>query len=315
MRGGTNKRSRKASQPEEPESEEGKSAVAGSKPQGALTPGLYLTATPIGNLGDITLRALEVLRRADVIACEDTRVTRRLLDHYGIATPLLPHHEHNAARVRPQILARLAAGQAVALVSDAGTPLVSDPGFKLARAAIEAGLAVTALPGASAVLAALVVSGLPSDRFFFGGFLPPKSGSRRHALAALTRVPGSLIFLESPRRLAAVLADLLAVLGPRPAAVARELTKLYEEVRRGDLQTLAAHYAAVEPPKGEAVIVVGPGAPAETDTDVVDASLRAALAALPLKEAAAKVAAETGISRREAYARALVLRGARETGP
>jgi 16S rRNA (cytidine1402-2'-O)-methyltransferase len=293
------------------ERREGKSGADGSKPEGRLAPGLYLTATPIGNLGDITLRALDVLRRVDVIACEDTRVSRRLLDHYGITTRLLVHHEHNAARVRPQILARLAAGEAVALVTDAGTPLVSDPGFKLARQAIKAGHAVTALPGASSVLAGLLVSGLPSDRFFFAGFLPSKLSARRHAIAGLAQVPGSLIILESPRRLAQTLADLAAALGPRPAAVARELTKLHEEVRRGDLQMLACHYAATEPPKGETVIIVGPGAAAEAPPEALDALLKAALAELPLKQAATMVAAKTGISRREAYARALVLRGAR----
>lgn len=315
MRGGASKRSRRVSRPEETERREGKSGADGSKPEGALAPGLYLTATPIGNLGDITLRALDVLRRVDVIACEDTRVTRRLLDHYGITTPLLVHHEHNAGRVRPQILARLAAGEAVALVTDAGTPLVSDPGFKLARAAVEAGHPVTALPGASSVLTGLLVSGQPSNQFFFAGFLPPKTGARQHAIAGLSDVPGTLIILESPRRLAQTLADLLIVLGPRPAAVARELTKLHEEVRRGDLETLGRHYATTEPPKGEAVIIVGPGAAPESAPEALDALLKAALAELPLKQAAAKVAAEIGISRREAYARALVLRGDRATDP
>ena len=208
--------------------------------RGAAAPaGLHLVATPIGNLRDITLRALEVLAAADVIACEDTRVTRKLLDHYGIATPLTPYHDHNAAEARPKLLARLAAGAAVALVSDAGTPLVSDPGFKLVRAAREAGHAVTALPGASAVLAALAVAALPTDRFFFEGFLPPKEGQRRARIADLARIPATLVLFETGPRLAASLADLAAGLGPREAAICRELTKLHEEVRRGDLAALA----------------------------------------------------------------------------
>ena len=209
-----------------------------------LAAGLHLVATPIGNLRDITLRALETLAAADLIACEDTRVTRRLLDRYGIATPLTPYHEHNAAAARPKLIARLAAGKSVALVSDAGTPLVSDPGFKLVREARDAGHAVTALPGASAVLAALTVAGLPTDRFLFEGFLPAKEGQRRARIVELARVPATLVLFESGPRLAAALADLAAGLGAREAAVCRELTKLYEEVRRGDLAALARDYAA-----------------------------------------------------------------------
>src|SRR5688500_1307193 len=194
-----------------------------------LAPGLHLVATPIGNLRDITIRALETLAAADVIACEDTRVTRRLLDHYGIATPLTPYHEHNAAAARPKLLTRLAAGEAVTLVSDAGTPLVSDPGFKLVRAARDAGHAVTALPGASATLAALASAGLPTDRFFFEGFLPAKQGQRRGRIAEIAAIPATLILFESGPRLARTLADVAAGLGPREAAVCRELTKLHEE--------------------------------------------------------------------------------------
>src|SRR5262245_9461562 len=192
----------------------------------ALAPGLHIVATPIGNLRDVTLRALDVLAAADVVACEDTRVTRKLLDHYGIATPLTPYHEHNAAEARPKLLARLAQGAAIALVSDAGTPLVSDPGFKLVRAARDAGYAVTALPGPSATLAALAVSGLPTDRFFFEGFLPAKEAQRRARIAELKRVPATLVLFETGPRIAASLADLADGLGSREAAVGRELTKL-----------------------------------------------------------------------------------------
>src|SRR6476619_273749 len=202
-------------------------------------PCLYLVATPIGNLADITLRALEAFAGVDVIACEDTRVTRKLMDRYGIATPLTPYHDHNAAEARPRLLARLADGQAIALVSDAGTPLISDPGYKLVRAACEAGHAVTALPGASAVLTALSVAGLPTDHFFFEGFLPPRQGARQKRIAALAGVPATLVLFESGPRIAAALADLAAPLGTRAAAICRELTKLHEEVKRSDLVTLA----------------------------------------------------------------------------
>ncbi len=191
-----------------------------------VAPGLHIVATPIGNLGDITLRALATLAGADLIACEDTRVTRKLLDRYDIATPLTPYHDHNAATARPKLLQRLAAGEAIALVSDAGTPLVSDPGFKLVRAAQEAGYAVTALPGASAPLAALASAGLPTDQFFFGGFLPPKQTARRARIAELARIPATLLLFETGPRIAATLADLAEALGPREVALCRELTKL-----------------------------------------------------------------------------------------
>ncbi|HZQ14222.1 MAG TPA: 16S rRNA (cytidine(1402)-2'-O)-methyltransferase, partial [Pseudolabrys sp.] len=202
---------------------------------GKAPPGLYLVATPIGHLGDITLRALETLAGCDVIACEDTRVTRKLADRYGIATPLTPYHEHNAAEARPQLLARLARGEAVALVSDAGTPLISDPGYKLVRAAHAAGVPVTALPGASAILTALVLSGLPTDRFLFAGFLDSHRERRRRELTALKTVPASLVFFESPHRIADALADMHDLLGDREAAVGRELTKRFEELRRDRL--------------------------------------------------------------------------------
>jgi 16S rRNA (cytidine1402-2'-O)-methyltransferase len=278
-----------------------------------LEPGmLAVVATPIGNLGDLTGRAAQCLAEANVIACEDTRVTAKLLSAFGIRTPMLAYHEHNAARVRPQIIERLKQGQIVALVSDAGTPLVSDPGYKLVTAAIAENISVTAAPGPSALLTALVLSGLPSDRFLFAGFLSVKSTARRAEIKALAAVPATLIFYEAPPRLAKALDDLLAVLGPRQAAVARELTKRFEEVRRGTLSELAAHYAAAAQPKGELVVLVGPP---ETETDAatdeadLDSALKAAMATLSVKEAVALVAAETGVPRRVAYARALKLRG------
>jgi 16S rRNA (cytidine1402-2'-O)-methyltransferase len=269
-----------------------------------------LIATPIGNAEDITLRALAQLAAADVIACEDTRVTAKLLARHGIARPLLAYHDHNAERVRPLLLDRLRRGERVALVADAGTPLVSDPGFKLVRAAVAEGLPVTALPGPAAPIAALVLSGLPADRFLFAGFLPAKSAARRNELARLAAVPATLLFFETAPRLAASLADMAAVLGPRPAAVARELTKLFEEVRRGDLPLLAQHYAAAGPPKGELVVVVGAAAAAAAPSEAaLDAQLATALRDMSLKDAATAVAAATGQTRREVYRRALALKG------
>ena len=273
-----------------------------------LPAGLYLVATPIGNLRDITVRALEALAAADLIACEDTRVTRKLLDRYGIATPLTPYHEHNASEARPKLIARLADGAAIALVSDAGTPLVSDPGYKLVREAQAAGASVTALPGASAVLAALTLSGLPTDQFLFEGFLPAKEGARREHINELKRIPATLIFFETGARIATTLADLAAELGPRQAAICRELTKLYEEVKRGDLGTLAREAATAEEPRGEIVIVVAPpDRQAEVPAADLDALLRQALERLSVKEAVAEIAAVTGESRRGVYQRALAL--------
>jgi 16S rRNA (cytidine1402-2'-O)-methyltransferase len=279
----------------------------------ALTPGLHVVATPIGNLRDVTLRALEVLAAADLIACEDTRVTRKLTDRYGIATPLTPYHDHNAAEARPKLIARLAAGAAIALVSDAGTPLVSDPGFKLVRAAREAGLSVTTLPGASAVLAALTVAGLPTDRFFFEGFLPAKEGQRRSRIAELARIPATLVLFETGPRLAGALADLAAGLGPRDGAICRELTKLHEEVRRGELATLARDIAGAAEPRGEIILVVAPPDPQAAAGDVadLDALLRRALERVSVKDAVGEVAAVTGRPRREIYQRALALAKAR----
>lgn len=280
----------------------------------ALAGGLYLVATPIGNLRDVTLRALEVFAAADLVACEDTRVTRKLLDHYGIATPMTAYHEHNAAEARPRLLARLADGAAVALASDAGTPLISDPGYKLVRAAREAAHAVTPLPGASAVLAALISSGLPTDRFFFEGFLPPKETARRARIGEIGRIPATLILFETGPRLAASLADLAAELGLRSATVCRELTKLHEETRAGDLVGLAQAYAAADPPRGEIVIVIAPPDPQtrQADSADIDALLRAALRRTSVKEAVGEVASATGQPRRAVYQRALEI--AREDG-
>ena len=276
-----------------------------------LAPGLYVVATPIGNAEDITLRALKMLRAVDVIACEDTRVSAKLLSRHGITTTRLAYHEHNAERMRPLLLARIETGAAIALISDAGTPLVSDPGFKLVREALGRGIRVTAAPGPSAPLAALVLAGLPTERFFFAGFLPAKEVARRRALGELMAVPATLVFLESAPRLAASLADMAEVFGDRPAAVARELTKLHEEVRRDRLAALAAHFRDCGPPKGELVVLVGPpdAAASIVAEDEVDAALAAALAGMSVKDASAAVAAATGLPRRRVYARALALAG------
>lgn len=274
--------------------------------------GLYILATPIGNAGDITLRGLELLRMADAIACEDTRVTSKLLAIHGVpaAGRLTAYHDHNGDRARPQILARIAAGEVVALVSDAGTPLISDPGYKLARAVIEAGFPVIPLPGASALLAALAVAGLPTDRFLFAGFLDAKSAARRADLRGLGGVPASLVFYESGPRLAASLADMAAVLGERPAVVARELTKRFETVLRGTLGELAARFEDGEEARGEIVIVVGPpDADAPAEAIDIDALLLKALENAPLKSAVADVTAATGLPRKTVYAAALRLRG------
>jgi 16S rRNA (cytidine1402-2'-O)-methyltransferase len=272
-----------------------------------LAPGLHIVSTPIGNLGDITLRALSTLAAADLIACEDTRVTRKLLDRYAIAAPLTPYHDHNAATARPKLLQRLAEGAAIALVSDAGTPLISDPGYKLVRAVAEAGHAVTAIPGASSVLTALTVAGLPTDQFFFAGFLPPKQGARRARIAELARLPATLVLFETGPRLVDTLADLAAGLGEREAAVCRELTKLHEEIRRLPLATLAQASAEQET-RGEFVLVIAPPlAAALPSEDDADALLRAALARTSLKDAVAEVAVATGLPRRTLYQQALAL--------
>jgi 16S rRNA (cytidine1402-2'-O)-methyltransferase len=274
------------------------------EPAHELEPGLHLVATPIGNLGDITLRALWVLRGVNRILCEDTRVTGRLLGRFGITTPLDAYHDHNADRVRPLALAALRRGDRLALVSDAGTPLVSDPGFKLVRAALDEGLPVTAAPGPSAAIDALILSGLPPDAFLFAGFLPPRAAARRKALATWREVPATLIFYEGQSRVAAALADMRDVLGDRPATIGRELTKRHEEIRRGLLSSLAAHYRG-EPPRGEVVIVVGPAEAAAPATVDLDELLDAKLARLSLRDAVAELATETGLARRVLYDRAL----------
>ena len=273
-----------------------------------LEAGLYVVATPIGNLRDITLRALDILATASRVYAEDTRVAMKLMDAYGLKPKLGAYHEHNAEAMRETILKSLERGESVALISDAGTPLVSDPGFKLARAVIEAGHRVFPIPGASALLAGLVISGLPTDRFMFAGFLPPKQGARRTALSEVADADATLIFYETGPRLADSLADMAEVLGPRPAAVTRELTKMFEEARRASLDELAAHYAEVGAPKGEIVVLVGPPeAKGEVSDETLDAFL---LRALPrgVKEAASEAARDLGVPRKRAYTRALDLK-------
>src|SRR5688500_15299456 len=275
-----------------------------------LPPGLYVVATPIGNLKDVSFRALATLAAADAVLAEDTRVTKTLLAHYGITTPLVSYHEHSNDAVRERMVHRTRAGQALALASDAGTPLVSDPGYKRVQAAIEEGLPVTPIPGPSAALTALVASGLPTDRFFFEGFLPSKSAARRTRLTEIGTIPGTLMLFEGPHRLPEMLADAAAVLGERQAVVARELTKMFETIRRGTLPELARQFAEEGPPKGEIVVLIGEATKemhaAEADA-VLDGKLEAALKNHSIKDAAALVAAELDLPKREIYARALVL--------
>lgn len=270
-----------------------------------FAPGLYVTATPIGNARDITLRALDLLAACDVIVAEDTRVTAKLLAIHGLSKPMKIYNEHVADRAGPEILKRIAEGAVVALVSDAGTPLLSDPGGRLVREALAQGLNVVPLPGASAFLAALVASGIETSRVLFAGFLPPRAAARRAELKELANIPAALVFYEAPSRIAEALADMAALLGDREAAVARELTKLHEDVRRGPLADLAREAAAGEA-RGEYVIVVAAPTGAAPEADL-DALLKTALKSASLKEAVADVAAETGVPRREVYARALKL--------
>ncbi len=281
------------------------SGKLGSTASGSFT----IVGTPIGNLGDLSARAQAALSAADVIYCEDTRITGKLCNHFGIKTPCRAYHEHNAEALRPRILEALEAGQNLALVSDAGMPLISDPGYKLVQAVIAEGLEPQVVPGPTAATTALVLAGLPSDRFMFAGFLPPKSGARRKALAELAQVPGSLIFYEGPSRLAAMLADAAEALGDRPAAVSRELTKLYEETRRGHLSTLAQHYQEQGAPKGEIVVLIGPPfddpGPSEEN---LDAMLRRALAENSLKDAVAYVTNVSGTKKKLVYERALKIK-------
>jgi 16S rRNA (cytidine1402-2'-O)-methyltransferase len=266
-------------------------------------------ATPIGNLGDLSVRAAEYLRNADAIACEDSRITIRLLQHLKIKKPLLSYHDHNADEMRPKLIERLQRGEKMALVSDAGTPLISDPGFKLVRELAALGIPVTALPGPSAPIMALILSGLPTDRFLFLGFLAAKSAARRSELEEVVSLRASLILFETAPRLVTALGDLRAVLGDRPAAVARELTKMFEEVRRGSLQELLDHYTEAGPPKGEIVIVIGPPLAEAANAAVdLDAALLNALKAMRVKEAAEAVAAATNLPKRQVYQRALELK-------
>ena len=272
-----------------------------------LEAGLYIVATPIGNLRDITLRALDVLSGCDLLLAEDTRVTGKLLAAYGLSKTMARYDEHAAERARPRIMAALEAGQSVALVSDAGTPLVSDPGYRLVKEMVEAGFRVFPIPGPSAALAALTLAGLPTDRFLFAGFTPPKSAARRTFLAEFAQTRATLIFYETGPRLRASLEDMLAVFGPRQAAVTRELTKLYETAVRGTLDQLAVD-PALEEPKGEIVVLVGPGVAEAASAADADMALAEALTRLAPGEAASEVAKALGLNRRDLYRRALALK-------
>jgi len=276
-----------------------------SEPAAALPPGLYVTATPIGNARDITLRALDVLAGCDLIAAEDTRVSAKLLAIHGLSRPLTPYNDHNGARERPKLLARLKHGARIALISDAGTPLISDPGFKLVREALAERIPVHAVPGASATLTALALGGLPTDRFFFAGFLPSKPGERESALVELAFVPATLVFFESAQRLAASLTQMAEIFGDRPAAVTRELTKLHEEVRRSTLARLAAQYADEPAPKGEVTILVGPPSSPVADTRRLDLLLDKALPFMPVRAASELIAEALHLPRKDVYRRAL----------
>ena len=275
-----------------------------------LAPGLYIVATPIGNLRDITLRALDVLAGVDLVLAEDTRVSGRLLSAYGLKKRLERYDEHAAERIRPEVLQALSQGRRLALISDAGTPLISDPGFRLVREALAQGSNVIPIPGASAALAALSVAGLPTDRFLFAGFPPQKSGARRTFLEGFAPIRASLVFFEGASRLGASLTDMAAVFGPRRAMVGRELTKLYETCVRGPLDQLAAD-PALQAPKGEVVIVVAPGEQAAASAEDADTALRDALRRLGPAEAASEVADALGLNRRDLYRRALALKGVR----
>ena len=269
--------------------------------------GLTLVATPIGNLGDVSHRAVEVLGAVDLVLCEDTRVTRRLMAAYGLETPLASYHDHNAARVRPRILERLATGECIALVSDAGTPAISDPGFRLVRACRDAGISVSIVPGPTALIAALAISGLPTDSFYFGGFPPPRRAARRACLASLAGLQATLVFHESARRLQALLADAELELAGRQVVVARELTKVYEEVREGSIAELLAHYRDAGPPRGEVVVLFGPPAPVGIGDAEIDELLRSALRDGTLRDAVRSVVEATGAARARVYRRAIEL--------
>jgi len=280
-------------------------------PKSQLKSGLTLVATPIGNASDLSLRAIQALRDADLLVAEDTRMLRRLMDVHGIPMgerKALAYHDHNAEKVLPRILSEIEKGARVICTTDAGTPMVADPGYRLACAIIDADLPLSAVPGPCAAIMALTLSGLPSDRFLFAGFPPPKAQARRTTFAELSGVPATLIFYESPKRLAASLADMAQSLGARPAAVARELSKMFEEVRRGTLEALAEHYAQAGAPKGEIAVVIGPPAPAEAASEAdIDAALGQALETMSVKDAAQIVAVQLGLKKRDVYARALAI--------
>jgi 16S rRNA (cytidine1402-2'-O)-methyltransferase len=276
-----------------------------SGPDEDLEPGLYITATPIGNAADITLRALTVLAGCDLIAAEDTRVSAKLLAIHGISRPLCAYNDHNAVRERPKLIAQLRQGARIALISDAGTPLVSDPGFKLVREAIAEGLPVHAVPGASAVLTGLALAGLPTDKFLFAGFLPVRSGERKTALGEWKATRATLVFFESAQRLSESLADMLEVFGVRTAAVTREMTKLHEEVRRGLLSDLVAHYEKTGAPKGEVTLIVSPPHEVQADAARIDSALDKALEFMPVRAAVDLVSEMLDAPRKAVYARAL----------
>ena len=275
-----------------------------------------MVSTPIGNLEDMTLRAIDTLKRVDRIACEDTRVTGKLLKHFGIATPTKSYNDHNGARVRPQLLKDLSRGQSIALVSDAGTPLISDPGLKLVQACVHDGVRVIPIPGASAVMAGLVTAGLPTDRFMFCGFLPAKTKARQTVLLDLAAIPASLVFYETGPRLAAALEDMDNCLGPRQATIAREMTKLYEDVTRGTLADLASTVRNAPAPKGECVVCIGPPEPKSNGDDAdVEVELRDALKTMSVKDAAAFVSEKTGRSRKSLYTTALTIKSGQNREP
>ncbi|MCB1434129.1 MAG: 16S rRNA (cytidine(1402)-2'-O)-methyltransferase [Alphaproteobacteria bacterium] len=274
-----------------------------------LGPGLYIVATPIGNLGDITVRALSTLAAAETILCEDTRTTARLLERFAIRTRTSPYHEHNAEKVRPAILERLTAGAAMALVSDAGMPLVSDPDYRCVREAVDRGIPVTACPGPSAVLTGLALSGLPTDRFLFAGFVPPKQGERARVFGELANVKATLVFFESPHRIVETLTELERALPGRPVAVTRELTKLHEEVLRGSAAEVAAELAARPAVKGEITLLVGPAGEREAASqDDIDRAIAEALKLMPASKAAAHVAKQLGLGKSQVYDRILALK-------
>ena len=273
----------------------------------ALEPGLYVAATPIGNLGDITYRAVETLKSADLILCEDTRRSAKLCTAYGIHTPLRPYHDHNAAATRPGVMRQLAEGGAICLISDAGTPLISDPGYKLVREALDAGVTVTPIPGPNAAIAALSVAGAPSDQFFFAGFPPAKTKARRDYFQSQMNIPATLIFYETAQRLAASLADMATTFGPRQAVIAREVTKLHETFDEGPLDELARRYDQA-PPKGEIVVLVHPPSADRADEADLEGFLRDALAHMSVKDAAAAAAQSLRVAKKDAYAAALAIK-------